>query len=207
MQLLCQQDTLSKCEEFVSSYADPLQQVLFFLLFPAIFIIIFIEQLSSMVTSATRYSTLFGVAVFIFIVIQGWFHYFLLFGKYWFMSVIIIGGFFVMLRKMGATANSGGGGGGGGKGGPRAVEEAGKTTADMMVKALTGGRELNPLRTGAQKEAAKIELKEVERLRTTLEKRLEHASDKQKEPIESEIVKLIAKEHDLRLQIEGRKVK
>ena len=202
MQLLCQQDTLSKCEEFISGYADPLQQVLFFLFFPAIFIIIFIEQLSSIVTSAKRYSTLFGVAVFIFIVIQGWFHYFLLFGKYWFMSVIIIGGFFVMLRKMGP-----GGGGEKGKGGSRVVEEAGKNTADMFVKAITGGRELNPLRSGAQKEAAKIELKEIEQLRAKLEERLKNATDRQKEPIEREVVNLIQKEHELRLQIAGKRVK
>lgn len=159
IQILCQQGTQSDCTQFLSSYPDIAQQLVFFVLFPAIFLIIFVNIIAKGVTAAT-YKTLLAIGIFIFIIYQGWYHFFLNISKFWFIGLIVLGGIYVLIRKMGAA--SGNGGGGGGKG-------AGRSSSSLTKELLLGSHELNVYRRGAHLRGCKEVLRELQRKRKTQE--------------------------------------
>lgn len=120
-QLLCQQNTLSQCQQFISSYAEPLQQVFFFLLLPIVFLLIFVYILSEAAVPrlGAKFRVLIGVVILVFIILQGFYPLFLNLSKLWiYVLVIIVGLWFVVkylfLRRTGREGNGDGGGGGGG---------------------------------------------------------------------------------------------
>ncbi len=128
MQFLCQQNTIGECQQFVSSYTDPIQQLVFFLLFPIVFLVIFVTILSQEAVPrlGKKLGMLFAVAILIFIVVQGYYYIFLTISKLWMYFVVILLGLWIVLkyiigRKGGGGAPSGrslgGGYGGGGRGG------------------------------------------------------------------------------------------
>ncbi len=108
MSVMCQQNTLAQCESFVQAYPDITQQVLWFLFFPTIFIILFIYKLSDKVAENInqKFKVLIGVAIFVFIVVQGWYHFFLILSKFWFVSIIILGGFWAFMNMGVGRQNS-----------------------------------------------------------------------------------------------------
>ena len=118
--ILCQQGTVSNCNQFIGAYGDIPQQLLWLVFFPSVFLIIFVILIANGVASSLdkgvgkKYSALLGIALYLFIIVQGWYHYFLNISKYWFIGIIILGGVLVLTKKMGAGHSGGGGRGGGG---------------------------------------------------------------------------------------------
>ena len=78
--VLCQQGTASECHSFINSYPDPVQQMVFFLFFPMVFLIIFVHILGSSISQragSTKFTLLISTAMFLFIIFQGWYYIFL----------------------------------------------------------------------------------------------------------------------------------
>src|SRR3989338_6553734 len=92
MQFLCQQNTLGECQQFLNSYSDPIQQLVFFLLFPIVFLVIFVTILSQEAVPrlGKKLGMLLTVAILIFIIIQGYYHYFLVISKLWMYFIVIL---------------------------------------------------------------------------------------------------------------------
>ncbi len=136
MEFLCQQNTLSNCQQFVQGYATPIEQLFYFFFFPLVFMLLFIFILSEVVTEqAKKFRVLLGVAIFIFIILQGWYHFFLWISKFWFYSIIILGGLYVFMHKMGVRR-----GGGSGEGGSRSLNLPGGGLLAYGAKKLIKGK-------------------------------------------------------------------
>ena len=116
MSVLCQQNTLQQCQQFVQAYPDLIQQTIYFAFFPTVFVILFIHVLSGAIAKniGEKYKILIGISIFVFIVLQGWYHYLLLLSRFWFISIIVLGGFYAFMN-MGIGRQDGGGGKIGGK--------------------------------------------------------------------------------------------
>lgn len=145
---LCQQNTASQCSQFISEYPDITQQIVWLVFFPAIFLIIFIMLIADGVVKNSehkKYKGLLSVAIFVFIIFQGWFHYVLNISKIWFIGLIVLGGLYVFTHRMGAA------GGGGAKAGRslfsrtagKVIDKGVNKAIDDIVDALdwTEGRE------------------------------------------------------------------
>ncbi|MBL7160784.1 MAG: hypothetical protein ISS93_02965 [Candidatus Aenigmarchaeota archaeon] len=136
--ILCQQGTSGKCSSFISAYPDITQQLVWLVFFPAVFLLLFVFFISEGVTKdAKKYRTLLSIAIFIFVIFQGWYHYALTISKYWFIGVIILGGIYVIIHKMGA-AGGGGGSGGGGGGSSRPLKALGSHISKRTMATFTG---------------------------------------------------------------------
>ena len=59
-------------------------------------------------TGNTKFTLLVSIAIFLFIIFQGWYHIFLNISRFWFIAVILLGGFWAVLHRM-APASGGGG--------------------------------------------------------------------------------------------------
>ena len=110
MSILCQQNTLTQCQQFVQEYATVWEQTIYFFFFPTVFVILFIHVLSKKLASniGEKFRILIGVAIFVFIVMQGWYYYLLLLSKFWYISVIVLGGLWAFLN-IGLRKTGGGG--------------------------------------------------------------------------------------------------
>ena len=120
----CQRDTASQCSQFIYQYPEISEQIVWLVLFPTVFLLMFIYLLTDGIIKhigsdeKKKFQLLVAVSIYLFIVFQGWYHYVLGIAKYWFIVVILLSGFFIFISKMGGVnAASGGGGGGGGGGG------------------------------------------------------------------------------------------
>ena len=111
MEILCQQNTVAQCQQFVAEYQDPVMQTIYFFFFPTVFVILFIHVLSSKVADniGAKFRILIAVAIFVFIVVQGWYHFLLILSRMWFISIIVLGGLWAFLN-MGLKSGGGGGG-------------------------------------------------------------------------------------------------
>lgn len=197
IEILCQQGTQSECTQFLSSYPDVTQQLVFFILFPVIFLLIFVNLIAGGVTSA-GYKTLVAIGIFIFIIFQGWYHYFLNISKFWFIGLIILGGIYVVTHKMGAASGGGEGGGKGEKGGKAATQAAGH----WLREAVVGTQKLDP------RERARNAKKCDEVLRRLNEQRQKHERNLasiREERSRSEMIRLIASLDEKIIEVEDRK--
>jgi hypothetical protein len=89
---------------------DPIIQLTFLAFFPAVFLILLIYFMSeAIIREHAGMRVLLGVAVYLFIIFYGWYHYALIISKLWFISIIILGGLGIFIHRM-----TGGGGGGAG---------------------------------------------------------------------------------------------
>jgi hypothetical protein len=113
--LLCMQNTQSRCQQFLAGYNDVVQLV-WLVFFPTVFLLIFIYLLAEGIVkgvegnSKKKLQTLLSVAIYLFIIFQGWYHIFLSLSRFWFIAVIVLSGFFVFINKMGGAGRSGSGG-------------------------------------------------------------------------------------------------
>jgi len=121
---LCQGNSGSTCQQFISQYPDTLNQLFFFFFFPTILIILFITVLAVAVTDrlGVSYKLLLGVAFYMFIILSGWYPAFLWLSTLWYIGIIIILGIYVFFKKLIRGGGGGKSGGtlpgiGGGKGG------------------------------------------------------------------------------------------
>lgn len=111
MSIMCQQNTLSQCQNFIQQYPTVLEQTIYFFFFPTVFSILFVYVISDAVANniSKKFKVLIGVALFVFIVMQGWYHYMLILSRFWFFAIIILGGFYAIMN-MGIRKSVGGGG-------------------------------------------------------------------------------------------------
>lgn len=153
IEIFCQQGTQSQCSQFLSAYPDITQQLVWLVFFPTVFLLIFINVIASGVTTTSaKYKTLVAIAIYIFIIFQGWYHYFLNVSKFWFIAIIVLGGIFVLIKKMGPAS------GGGGGGGERHLKASGSTGKNWLKEALIGEREINPLEIARNTKLIKDEI-------------------------------------------------
>jgi len=130
VETLCQQNTASECYQFISQYPDLIQQIMWLVFFPVVFLLVFVYLLTEGVTKTItgpkkKFQVIIAVALFLFIIFQGWYHYALNLSKFWYIALIIISGFFILIHRMGGGHSGGGGAPGGGGGGRRFARGAG----------------------------------------------------------------------------------
>jgi hypothetical protein len=112
-QFLCREH-VSECMSSVQQQSpDLLVQLTFLAFFPTVFLILLIYFMSEAIigTGHKGLRTLLGIAVYLFIVFYGWYHFALAISKFWFIALIILGGIGIFVHRM-----SGGGAGGAGRG-------------------------------------------------------------------------------------------
>lgn len=98
--------------EFSQYTFKPMEGLFYLVFFPIVFIIIFIFLLSNKLFGGHRgLKVLLSIAVFAFIILQGWYYMFMFLGKIWYIALIILGFFWLVLY--GLRGGIGGGGGGG----------------------------------------------------------------------------------------------
>ncbi len=101
----------------VNEYAaqGPLYQIFFLVLFPTIFLIFFIYIASNLaVHSHKGIRILVAVAIYAFIVLQGYYKWFVIISKFWIFGLIVLAFLWIILSR--GREPSGGGGGGGAQG-------------------------------------------------------------------------------------------
>lgn len=113
-------DSASACRDFISSHSSilpPIGPLFYFLLFPAVFTIVFIYILSGSVVGgslkAGGFRLLIGVTAFIFIIISGWYPLMLVLSEFWYIAAIILAGFWYFIGSHFGKSGGGGGGPGG----------------------------------------------------------------------------------------------
>lgn len=138
--VLCQMNTQSQCQQFINTYPDVTQQLVWLVFFPSVFIIIFIYLLSEGVVKQVgseakkKLQVLVGVAIYMFIIFQGWYHLALSLSRVWFIVIIILSGFFVLIHRMGGAGGSGGGGAGGSRAMGSIIGQIGKRASKVALK-------------------------------------------------------------------------
>ena len=120
--------------QFQQYYYKPMEGLFWLVFFPSVFIIVFIYLLSNKLFGHHRgLKILISVAFFAFIILQGWYHLFIMLGNIWYIALIILG--FFWLALYGLRGGIGGGGGGGGQARSFGGGLAGKVMARVIAKA------------------------------------------------------------------------
>jgi len=89
-------EAASTCNQFISSHSNilpPVGPIVYFLLFPAVFTILFIMILMSKVNVArdNRVKLLVGITAFIFIIISGYYPIMLILSEFWYLVIVLLG--------------------------------------------------------------------------------------------------------------------
>ena len=165
--LLCQQGTQSNCQNFIAQYPDVVQQVLWMVFFPGIFLLIFIMLLARGVAgdNSRKVGSLLAIGLFLFIIFQGWYHYFLNISKFWFVSVIVLGGLYVFTHRMGPAHGNGGNA-------RNQFPYQGKKKNTWMREAVFGTTVLDPREVARNRKLCDQEIGDLKKKRESLEKRL-----------------------------------
>jgi len=149
VELLCPQNPTvqnapSMCSQFISEQAGfgLMGQLFYFLLFPTIFLIIFIYILSSSVLKGDAgrmkmINFLIAAGVWIFIIINGYYALVLPVAKLWFFALPLLGVLYFFLRHW----RGGGGGGGMSKAGVGGVVAR---SGNWLKEAMVGDRPIEP---------------------------------------------------------------
>ncbi|UCD02941.1 MAG: hypothetical protein JSV63_04120 [Candidatus Aenigmatarchaeota archaeon] len=102
----------SSCISEFQSYAyQPIEGIFYLVFFPIVFILVFIYIISSAVGTfreTKKFRILIAVAVFAFIILQGWYHFFLILGQLWLLVLVILGVFWIILHTFVGGASGGG---------------------------------------------------------------------------------------------------
>jgi hypothetical protein len=104
-------DILKINQNLVYEYSSQgaLYQLFYLILFPTLFIVIFIWILSNKVMSQHKgLRLLLAVGVYAFIILQGYYSWFVMFSKYWLFGLIVLG-FLYMISYRGGGIMGGGG--------------------------------------------------------------------------------------------------
>jgi len=100
----------------VNEYASqgPLYQLFYLVFFPTIFIIFFIYITSRFVIYSHKgLRILISAAIYAFIVLQGYYKWFVFLSKFWLFGIILLGLLYMILRRGQEPSPAGSGGGGG----------------------------------------------------------------------------------------------
>ncbi len=89
----------SNCMQEFQQYAyKPMEGIFYAVFFPIVFIIIFVYIVSTALSLKSRgIKMLIAVAVFAFIILQGWYHMFMMLGQMWLFVIVILGFFWVLV--------------------------------------------------------------------------------------------------------------
>jgi hypothetical protein len=115
VELLCPTySAQSACNTYINAPAhqvlDPFGPLLYFLFFPTVFLILFIFVGSRAIfTGHKGINLLIGVAVYIFIIINGWYPIILWLGELWFVVLPVLFIFYLFTRRHTGGGSSGGG--------------------------------------------------------------------------------------------------
>lgn len=97
----------------VSEYASQgvLYQLFYLVFFPTLFIIFFIYIISRYVMHSHRgLRILIAVAIYAFIILQGYYKWFVYLSKYWLFGIIFLGFIYIIFNRGQEPSSSGGGG-------------------------------------------------------------------------------------------------
>lgn len=101
----------SDCANLFNQYTyQPMEGIFYLIFFPIVFIIVFIFLLSNKLFGGHKgLKILISVAFFAFIILQGWYYWFMQLGKIWYIGIIILGFFWLLLYGLrGGIGGSGG---------------------------------------------------------------------------------------------------
>jgi hypothetical protein len=107
-------DILKISPNLVSEYAAQgvFYQIFYLFLFPTIFVIIFVWILTNKIMGQHKgLRILLSVAVYAFIILQGYYTWFVMFSKYWLVGLITLGFFYFISYRGGGGAKAMTGGG------------------------------------------------------------------------------------------------
>ncbi|MBL7206755.1 MAG: hypothetical protein ISS36_04115 [Candidatus Aenigmarchaeota archaeon] len=101
LELLCQKNALQHCQSFIQRQPDMLNQMIFLVFFPTIFLLIFVYFMSGAVVNEHKgLRLLLGIGIYLFIIFNGWYHIALIISEFWFVALIILGGIGIMVHRM-----------------------------------------------------------------------------------------------------------
>lgn len=109
----------------------PIYGAFFLIFFPTLFLLIFVYLIGTRFMKHKAFSLLISVAVYAFIVLQGFYSWFVILAEYWIFLLIFLGVFYFLFKR-----NEGGGGGQVGKRG--IFTSLGEKTADRLWKGASG---------------------------------------------------------------------
>jgi len=139
-------EAASTCNEFISSHSNvlpPIGPIFYFLLFPAVFTILFILVLMRSVKVAEGnwgMQVLLGVTAFIFIIISGWYPVMLILSEFWYIIIILFGFWWFLKGHFGKKEGGGGKGPMSALGFGGAMEGLGGQLFERGMKEATGER-------------------------------------------------------------------
>lgn len=139
-------DILKISSTHVNEYANQgaINQLFFLFIFPTVFIIVFIYILSYRVMPHHKgLRLIIAVVVYAFIIISGYYNWFVFLSSYWLLGLVLIGFLYLLLGR--------GGGGEGGGGGAKRLTGKAKSYLGLIKTATVGDRSINPLEIIADK--------------------------------------------------------
>lgn len=150
--------------QLVNQYAaqGPLYQIFYLLFFPTLFIIVLIWILSHRVMEHKGLRLLIALAVYAFIILQGWYNFFVHISTFWLIGLIILGFLYMLFYRTG-----------GGAGQPRAKTLGSKGKAGGVLNFLEDvtGKKFNPKDIAKFKNMIDRDIKRLLLRKKTLEKR------------------------------------
>jgi hypothetical protein len=155
-------DILKINQNLVNEYSSqgPLYQLFYLFFFPMVFIIVFIYLLSNAVMKEHKgLRILISVGILAFIILQGYYSWFVTISKFWFFGLIFLGFFYFIVARRG----------GGAKGMTLGSEKGG--SAIHFVEELTG-KSLNPMKALEYRQKAERTLKKLLQRKNVLEDRI-----------------------------------
>ncbi|MBN2042859.1 MAG: hypothetical protein JW754_03555 [Candidatus Aenigmarchaeota archaeon] len=131
--------------ELVSKYAyqGPIYQIFYLLFFPTLFILLFIYILTSRgpIGLHRGFKVLVSIAVYAFIILNGWYNYFVMVSEFWLFLLVLMGVVYFFWAR------------GGTKGGVIGKQQdGGGQVAGRSVFSGLGGQLANRIKMGATKE-------------------------------------------------------
>jgi len=102
----------SDCINLFNQYSyKPMEGLFYVVFFPIVFIILFIFIVSSSISPNRGFRALISVAVFAFIIMQGWYYLFATLGKFWLYLLVFLGFIWILIHTfVGRSKEEGGGG-------------------------------------------------------------------------------------------------
>jgi hypothetical protein len=152
-------------QNLVSEYASqgPLYQLFYLFIFPAIFILIFIWILTNRIMGEHKgLRILLSVGVYAFIILQGYYSWFVMLSKFWFFGLIGLGFLYFISYR---------GGGGRGRGAQGMTSEGGKGGRILSYLQDSTGKMMNPAEASRLKNMLERDLGILKGNRKVLEQR------------------------------------
>jgi len=131
----------SQCVQLFQSYSyKPMEGIFYAVFFPILFILLFVYIISGAVGTlkgAKGFRILISVAVFAFIIFQGWYYFFALVSQFWLFILVLLGVFWMILHTFtGQSRGSDGGAPGKGRTGGSMGGFGGKALGRVWDKAV-----------------------------------------------------------------------